>query len=103
MRFDQINGKIKKYDFVEVTTSFDNIPGKYVVTSISRGIIKLAQIIEDDSASAVYPVVAMPISIISEIKKVGDHMLLFYSNLKNLHIENAILSKNNKRKKNAKI
>ena len=103
MKYDEIRGKVKKHDFVEIATEFDHTPRKCIVTSISKGIMKVAPILEDESASAVCPVIAMPLNIISEINKVGDHMLLFYSDLNNIHIEKAILSKNNNRRANAKI
>lgn len=103
MKYDEIKGAVKKYDFVEISTKFGDSTGKYVVTSISKDLLKAAPIIEDESRSAICPVVAIPIEIISEINKMGSHMLLFYSDINNFHIEKAILSKNNNRRNHAKV
>ena len=103
MKYDQIKGYFRKYDFIEMSTIFQDSPKKYVITSISKDILKVAPIIEEDSASAICPIVAVPIDVISELKKVGNHMLLFYSDLNNFHIEKAILSKNNNRRNHAKV
>jgi hypothetical protein len=103
MKYDQLRGIVKKYDFVELSTKFGDASNKYVVTSISKDLLKVAPIIEDESRTAISPVVAIPIDIIMEIKKMGSHMLLFYSDLNNLYIEKAILSKNNNRRAHAKV
>jgi hypothetical protein len=103
MKYDSLNAKIKKYDFIELATKFNSSSGKYVVTSVSKDLIKVAPIIEDKEQSAICPIVAIPIDIISEINKIGSHMLLFYSDLNNFYIEKAILSKNNNRRNHAKV
>jgi|688.fasta_scaffold829386_1 hypothetical protein len=103
MKYDEIKTLVKKHDFIEMLTIFQDSPKKYVITSISKDILKVAPIIEEDITSAICPIVAVPIDMISEIKKVGNHMLLFYSDLNNLHIEKAILSKNNNRRNHAKV
>jgi len=103
MKYDEIKDRVKKYDFVEFITKFQEDPIKGVIISLSKDILKVAPILEDQDEAAVCPVIAIPNDSVSEVKKVGDHMLLFYSGLNNLHIEKAILSKNNNRRANAKI
>lgn len=103
MKYDDVKGNYKKYDFVELETKFQDKPGKCLLISITKDIIKVAPILEDKTSSAICPIVAMPYDIISTINKMDDHFLLFYSDLNNSYIEKAILSKNNNRRANAKI
>ncbi len=103
MKYNELKDKIKRYDFVEFFTKFQDEPSKGIVISISKDILKIAPILEDTESTAVCPILAIPNESVSEVNKVGDHMLLFYSDLNNLHIEKAILSKNNNRRANAKI
>jgi hypothetical protein len=103
MKYSEIKEKIKRYDFIEFITKFGKEPTKGVVVSMSKDILKIAPILEDKDKSAVCPVIAIPNDLVSEVKRAGDHMLLFYSDLNNFHIEKAILSKNNNRRANAKI
>jgi hypothetical protein len=103
MKYDEIKGSIKKHDFVQLLTKFQTEPAKYVVLSVCKDFIKVAPILEEDGTSAVCPTIAVPHEIISKVEKYENHMLLFYSDLNNLHIEKAILSKNNNRRANAKI
>ena len=103
MKYEVIKKNIKKHDFVQLLTKFQTQPAKYVVLSVCKDFIKVAPILEDDFNSAVCPIIAVPHEIISKIDKYANHMLLFYSDLNNLHIEKAILSKNNNRRANAKI
>jgi hypothetical protein len=61
------------------------------------------QILEDEGTTAAGPVIAMPYGILSKIEKMAKHSILFYLNINNYHIKNAIVSKNNNRRSNAKI
>ena len=103
MKYEEIKGNIKKHDFIELLTKFQTEPAKYVVLSVSKDFLKVVPILEDEGKSAACPTIAVPHEIISKIEKHANHMLLFYSDLNNLHIEKAILSKNNGRRAHAKI
>ena len=103
MKYEEIRSNIKKHDFIQLLTKFQTEPAKYVVLSVCKDFIKVAPILEDEQSAAVCPTIAVPHEIISKIEKYANHMLLFYSDLNNLHIEKAILSKNNNRRVNAKI
>ncbi len=94
---------IKKYDFIELETKFEKKMSKYIVISVLKDLIKVIPIIEENEKSAACPIVAIPNVIISQINKIDDYKLLFYSDLNNSYIEKAIISKNNNRKTNAKI
>lgn len=103
MKYEEIKGRFKKYDLVEISTKYSVNDYKYLIISISKDIIRVMQILEDDGTSAVGPVIAMPYSILSKIQKMAKHSILFYLNINNSHIKNAIVSKNNNRRSNAKI
>lgn len=103
MKYEEIKGKIKKNDLVEINTKFKNILEKCLIVSISKDMIKVAMILEENEVAAVSPLVAIPYDILLDINKIDNRKLLFYSNLNNLHIERAIVSKNNNRESNAKI
>lgn len=103
MKYEELRKRIKKNDFVELKTRFQNNLNKCVVLFISKDIIKIAMILEENETAAVSPIIAIPYDILSIVNKIDSHNLLFYSNLNNVHINKAIMSKNNKKRSNAKI
>lgn len=103
MRYEDLKGLIKKHDFVELKTRFQNNLNKCLIVGMSKDIIKIALILEENEVAAVSPVIAIPYEILLEVNKIKPHNLLFYSNLNNSHLEKAIVSKNNNRRANAKI
>lgn len=103
MRYEEIRGRVKKNDFVELTTRFQNNLNKCVIIFISKDIIKFAMILEENETAAVSPIIAITYDILSVVNKIDSHKLLFYSNLNNVHINKAIMSKNNNKRSNAKI
>jgi hypothetical protein len=103
MKYEDLKGLIKKHDFVEFSTKFQNKSNKCLIVGMSKDILKIAIILEENEVAAVSPVVAMPYEILLEINKIDPYNLLFYSNLNNYHLEKAIVSKNNNRRSNAKI
>lgn len=103
MKYEEIKGYFKKHDLVEISTKYSMFSYKYLVISISKDIIRVMQILEDEGVTAAGPIIAMPYSILSKIDKMASHSILFYLNINNSHIKNAIVSKNNNRRSNAKI
>lgn len=103
MKYDDLKGIIKKHDFVELSTKFQNNLNKCLIVGVSKDILKIALILEENEVAAVSPVVAIPYDILLEVNKIEPHNLLFYSNLNNSHLKKAIVSKNNNRRSNAKI
>ncbi len=89
---------LKKYDFIELETKFQKVPNKYIVISVLKDLVKVVPIIEENENSAICPVMAIPYSIISKVNKIDSNKLLFYSDLNNLHIEEAILKKHRGKK-----
>lgn len=94
---------LKKYDFIELETFFQKKSGKYVVISVLKDLVKVVPILEEDEKSAAYPIIAIPYSIISNVSKLDANKLLFYSDLNNLYIKEAILRKNNRKRADAKV
>jgi len=103
MKYEEIKGRVKKNDLVEIKTKFKNILEKCLIVYMSKDMVKVAMILEENEVAAVSPLVAIPYDLLLEINKIDNRKLLFYSNLNNLHIERAIVSKNNNRESNAKI
>lgn len=103
MRYEELRGRIKKNDFVELRTRFQNNLNKCVIIFISKDIIKFTMILEENEIAAVSPIIAVTYDILSVVNKIDSHKLLFYSNLNNVHINKAIMSKNNNKRSNAKI
>jgi hypothetical protein len=103
MRYEELRGKIKKNDFVELRTKFQNNLNKCVILFMSKDLIKIAMILEDGDTAAVSPVMAITYDVLSAVNKIDGHKLLFYSDLNNVHINKAIMSKNNNKRSNAKI
>jgi len=103
MRYEELRGRIKKTDFVELRTRFQTNLNKCVILFMSKDLIKIAMILEDNDAVAVSPIVAITYDILSAVNKIDSHNLLFYSDLNNVHINKAIMSKSNNKRSNAKI
>jgi transcriptional regulator of heat shock response len=103
MKYEDLRRLIKKNDFVEIKTKFQNNLNKCLIVGMSKDILKIALILEDGEVAAVSPIMAIPYDILLEVNKIKPHNLLFYSNLNNSHLEGAIVSKINNKRSNAKI
>jgi hypothetical protein len=90
MKYDDIKGKIKKYNVVELTSKINYEKKKYLVVSLSKDIMKIVSLLEENGTVAVSPILAISYPLISEVKKLDVSNLLFYIEANNIHVNNAI-------------
>lgn len=69
-----------------------------VVQKVSKDCIKIVPIVELEGKNFCFPIIIIPIGMVISIERLDKANLLFFTDLKNPHISNAILSNKNKRR-----
>lgn len=103
MKYEDIKSAIKKHDFVEISTIYSDDINRYVIVSVTKDILMVLPILEEAHLAAACPTLAMPYQIIAKIDKIDNIGLLFYSNLNNKYIDDAIIGNIPQRIKHAKV
>lgn len=98
MKYSDIRGTFKKNDFVEMSTIFSKVINKCIIISMTKDILRVLPILEEDSNTAACPILAIPYGLISSVNKTTKANLLFYSDINNNFIKNAILSKSSRKR-----
>lgn len=101
MKYSEIRGIFKKNDFVEMNTIFSKTLFKCVIISLSKDILRVMPIVEEGVAVAACPILAIPHGLVSSLNKTQKYNILFYSNINNNIIKNAIIAKNDNKKRNS--
>lgn len=103
MKYEELRGKVKKDDLVEIRTIFSDELNKYVIVSMLKDMFVILPILEDSDLAAACPVLSIPYSMISNVNKLDNYMLLFYAGLNNKYIDRAIIGNIPRRTKHAKV
>jgi len=105
MKYEEVRRIAKKHDLVELSTIYSSDQSKYVVVSVTKDILVILPILEDedDAVAAACPALGIPYSLISSMSKMDNTRLVFYSNLNNKYIDEAIIGNIPKRIKYAKV
>lgn len=103
MKYEDIKNILKRHDFVEICTIYSDDVNKYVIVSATKDMLLVLPILEEEHLAAACPTLAMPYSLISSIAKIDNIGLLFYSNLNNKYIDDAIIGNIPKRIRHAKV
>lgn len=95
MRFD--NFECKKNDLIRIKSKI--IDAEFaVVNKVTKDCLKIVPIIELEGKNFCFPIMIIPIQMVTFVEKLDKANLLFFTDLKNPHISNAILGIKNKRK-----
>jgi len=105
MKYEDVKLIAKKHDLVELSTVYSGEQSKYVIVSVTKDILIILPILEDEdeAVAAACPALGIPYSLISSLSKIDNTRLVFYSNLNNKYIDEAIIGNIPKRNKYAKI
>jgi hypothetical protein len=95
MKFDSF--KCKKNDLIKISSKIIDADFA-VVHKVMSDCIKIVPIVELDGKNFCFPIIIIPMGMVFSIEKLDKANLLFFADLKNPHISNAILSNKNKRR-----
>lgn len=105
MKYEDVKLAVKKHDLVELSTIYSEDQSKYIIVSITKDILVILPILEeeDEAIAAACPTLGIPYSLIASMSKIDNTRLIFYSNLNNKYIDEAIIGNIPKRTKYAKV
>lgn len=95
MRFNPLG--CKKNDLIKIRSKIIDADFA-VVNKVTKELLKIVPIIEIDGKNFCFPIIIIPLGMVLSIERLDKINLLFFADLKNPHISNAILSNKNKRK-----
>lgn len=92
-----ISSGISKNDIINLKTSLSEEYCKYLVIKVDLDkkyldLLPMDKMSEEPASNGIVPVMSMPFSLISKIKKDKDTSLFFFLNQENPHILNAIFT-----------
>lgn len=101
MRYDDLKKICKKYSLLSVETKFAKFETCLVV-NLKKETIHLLPLSYIDNDTCAFPCLAFTYDLIKSVDKIDNSKLLFFSNIDNPHIKNALEKKIGK-KINAKL
>ncbi len=102
MKYSDVHKSYNENELVMLTTIYSNTPNKCLLVKIKKDIVSFLQIVDDGTQSGCSIPLSIPYSLIKSIERVADGNILFYVDLNNYHIANAVINKS-ATKHNAKI
>jgi len=101
MRYDDFKKNYKKYSLISIETKFANFDACLIV-NIKKETIHLLPLSYIDNETCAFPCLVFTYDLIKSVSKIDISRLLFFSNINNPHIKNALEKKSGK-KINAKL